>query len=32
MLSEIKSVKINGKWYQAETTKATADLLEKIKK
>jgi hypothetical protein len=32
MLYEIKSVKINGKWYATETTKSTADIIEKIKK
>jgi hypothetical protein len=32
MVAAIKTVKMNGKWYSAETTKATAELLEKIKK
>jgi hypothetical protein len=32
MIAAIKTVKINGKWYPAETTKSTAELLEKIKK
>jgi transposase len=30
MMLEIKTVKINNKWYQAEITKATEDLLKKL--
>jgi hypothetical protein len=31
MLSEIKKVKINQKWFNAEITKKTATLLDKLK-
>ena len=30
MLSEIKKVRIDGQWHDAETTKKTADLLDKL--
>ncbi|MDR1758872.1 MAG: hypothetical protein LBR51_08000 [Bacteroidales bacterium] len=30
MLSEVKKVKINGKWLPAETAKSTAELIDKV--